>query len=111
MVGMPKQGDIILVSFDPSKGHEQRKTRPALVISSDKFNDRCNGLTMVCPIAHGNDFPLNIAIPETEELKTGGKVLCAQLRTLDIKKRGWRYLEHVSDTFMSYILDVVKACL
>lgn len=31
----PKRGDIWLVSFDPTIGAEIRKTRPAVVVSSD----------------------------------------------------------------------------
>lgn len=32
---MPKRGEVWLVSFDPTIGSEIRKTRPAVVISSD----------------------------------------------------------------------------
>lgn len=32
---IPKRGDIWLVNFDPSIGAEIRKTRPAVVVSSD----------------------------------------------------------------------------
>jgi len=35
---MVKQGNIILVDFDPQAGHEQKGRRPALVISNDLFN-------------------------------------------------------------------------
>ncbi|MDR1606391.1 MAG: type II toxin-antitoxin system PemK/MazF family toxin [Streptococcaceae bacterium] len=31
---MVKQGDIILVDFNPSKGHEQKGYRPAIVLES-----------------------------------------------------------------------------
>ncbi|ACB53253.1 putative PemK-like protein [Crocosphaera subtropica ATCC 51142] len=32
---LPKRGEIWLVNFDPTLGSEIRKTRPAIVISSD----------------------------------------------------------------------------
>ena len=32
---IPKQGDIVYVDLDPTKGHEQRGTRPAIVISNN----------------------------------------------------------------------------
>ena len=34
-VQKPERGDIWLVSFDPTVGSEIRKTRPAVVVSSD----------------------------------------------------------------------------
>jgi len=34
----PKQGEIILTSFDPVKGHEQSGYRPALVVSNAEKN-------------------------------------------------------------------------
>lgn len=36
----PKQRDIIWLDFDPSKGKEIKKRRPALVVSKDEFNER-----------------------------------------------------------------------
>jgi len=37
---MVKQGDIIFVSFSPTKGREQSGERPALVISNTKYNQK-----------------------------------------------------------------------
>ena len=34
-----KRGDIYLTSLDPSFGHEQKGTRPVLVVSPDRFNE------------------------------------------------------------------------
>ena len=34
---LPVRGDVWLVEFDPVKGDEIRKSRPAIVISSDAF--------------------------------------------------------------------------
>jgi mRNA-degrading endonuclease toxin of MazEF toxin-antitoxin module len=34
----PKRGDLYLVEFDPARGHEIQKTRPALVIQNDIGN-------------------------------------------------------------------------
>ena len=31
------QGDIIIIGFDPSLGHEQQGTRPALIVSNHDF--------------------------------------------------------------------------
>ncbi|MDR1730903.1 MAG: type II toxin-antitoxin system PemK/MazF family toxin [Synergistaceae bacterium] len=44
-----RQGDIVEVSFDPTRGHEPKKTRPALVVSNDTFNG-ATSMPVVCPI-------------------------------------------------------------
>ena len=38
-----KQGNIIYMNFDPTKGHEQEGYRPALVVSNDDYNEICKG--------------------------------------------------------------------
>ncbi|MGD0660950.1 MAG: type II toxin-antitoxin system PemK/MazF family toxin [Syntrophorhabdales bacterium] len=35
---VPKKGDFIAVTFDPQSGHEQKRRRPALVVSNTLFN-------------------------------------------------------------------------
>ena len=30
---IPKQGDIVFVDFNPTKGHEQKGYRPAIIVS------------------------------------------------------------------------------
>ncbi len=38
MMGYPKKGEIYLVNFDPTIGHEVNKKRPALILSNDIHN-------------------------------------------------------------------------
>ncbi|EPE2274910.1 type II toxin-antitoxin system PemK/MazF family toxin, partial [Enterococcus faecalis] len=45
----PKQRDIVIIDFAPSKGYEIKKRRPALVMSKDNYN-RSTNLVIVCPI-------------------------------------------------------------
>lgn len=46
----PSRGEVWLADFDPTRGHEQAGTRPALVISVDLFNQGPAGLIIVLPI-------------------------------------------------------------
>ena len=46
-----EQGDVILVDFNPSVGHEPAKLRPAVVVSGYGFNSRAN-LVAVVPDDH-----------------------------------------------------------
>jgi mRNA interferase MazF len=45
----PRRGEIHLVEFDPVRGHEIRKTRPAMVIQND-IGNRHSSVTIVAAI-------------------------------------------------------------
>lgn len=49
----PRRGEIWLTRFDPSEGHEIRKTRPALVVSPDAINARLGTVTVI-PMTSGS---------------------------------------------------------
>jgi mRNA interferase MazF len=58
----PKQGDIIVIDFDPQAGHEQKGRRPCLVVSNNQFYMRTK-LAMVCPITNTvSGFPMHILL-------------------------------------------------
>ncbi len=42
-----QQGQIWLVNFDPSFGHEYKKVRPALIIENDNYIHLSNLLTVI----------------------------------------------------------------
>ncbi len=52
-----ERGDIYLVSLDPTLGHEQRGTRPVLIVSPGAFN-RLTKAPVVLPITSGGNFAL-----------------------------------------------------
>lgn len=47
---IPERNDIIWLDFEPTKGKEVGKYRPALVLSSKEYN-RATGLIICCPIS------------------------------------------------------------
>ncbi|WP_165173462.1 type II toxin-antitoxin system PemK/MazF family toxin [Adlercreutzia sp. ZJ242] len=100
------QGDIIEVDFNPSVGHEPNKRRPALVISTDKFNLR-SSLTAVVPITSvNNGYPLHVRIDG--ECVTGFACI-EQVRTLDLSSRPCRKIETASEQTMGEALALVGA--
>ena len=108
MSALPKKGDIITLNFDPQVGHEQKKRRPALVISETKFNKF--GLAVVCPITskdprHG----FHIQLPKN--LKTTGCVMTEQLKSLDIKARKGKFVEQVPTNFIISIKQIIAQFL
>lgn len=42
-----KRGQIWLVNFDPSFGHEYKKVRPALIVQNDEYIDMSSLLTVI----------------------------------------------------------------
>lgn len=47
---IPGRNDIVWLDFEPTKGREIGKYRPALVLSSKAYN-RQTGLLMCCPVS------------------------------------------------------------
>lgn len=87
-----KQGTIIYIDFEPSKGSEIKKRRPAVVISRDEYSLSSN-LIIVCPITSTDkERPYFVKI-DNKALKDGSKVNSKQVYTLDFTKRGGRNVE------------------
>lgn len=47
---IPERNDIVFLDFEPTRGKEFGKYRPALVLSSKAYNDK-SGLLICCPIS------------------------------------------------------------
>ena len=104
---MVNQGDIIIINLDPKSGHEQAGKSPALVVSNDTFNSRCN-IVLACPITSTvNGFPLHVILDD--RTKTQGSVLCEHIRSLDIEAGGYRVVERLPSDLLSNVIDVINA--
>ena len=101
---MVKQGDIIIVSFDPQIGHEQAGRRPALVVSNDFYNANCN-LTILCPITNTQrNNPFHVAL---SRCSTTGFIMCEQIRTMDLGQRTYRYIEQIPYDILEEVLSIL----
>jgi len=104
---MISQGDIVLIDLDPNKCHEQAGKGPALVISNDTFNSRCN-VVIICPITStDNKFPLHV--PLDKRTRTKGMILCEHVRSLDVNSRGYKVLEQIPPDLLNRVIDIVYA--
>lgn len=102
---MVKQGDIIIINFNPQQGHEQAGKRPAVVVSNNFFNAKSN-MTLVCPITNtNNNYPLHI--PLDERTQTKGVILCEHIKALDITARQYKIVEHLSKDILQEVIDVI----
>jgi mRNA-degrading endonuclease toxin of MazEF toxin-antitoxin module len=101
-----KRGEIYLVSLDPTQGHEQKGTRPVLIVSPDDFN-RITGAPIVLPITTGGSFARTrgFAVPLADAgTKTIGVIRCDQPRTIDLAARNGRRLETVPQEILDEVL-------
>ena len=90
------RGDIVSVPLDPAMGHEQRGTRPALVLTRKEFNKL--GDVLVAPITQGGDFARYAGFAVTltgTGCKTQGVALVNKIRMLDLAARKARKVERV----------------
>jgi len=108
-VYVPRQGDIIAITFDPQSGHEQKGRRPALVISKDLFN-RSTGLAIVCPITNTErGFPFHVPVPKSSNVT--GFIMVEQVKSVDFRARRAKRIERVSDELLSNVLSILDACI
>lgn len=106
---VPRKGDFITLSFDPQAGHEQKGRRPALVVSNDLFNKH-TGLAIVCPITNTDrNFPFHLAVPNGSSLT--GFVMVEQVKSIDHKVRGAKFVEQAPKAFVADVLELLDACV
>ena len=101
----PKQGDIIKLNLNPTKGREQAGYRPVLVVSNVSFSQASNML-VVCPITNTDrKNPLHVRL---EGLTTTGFVMCDQIKAIDTNARDYKTIEMVSDNVLWEVTDIIS---
>ena len=82
----PLRWAVVLIDFDPARGHEQGGTRRALVVSYEAFHR--SGMATVCPItARPPKYVGEIPVPAGHAGQTkDGLILCHQVRTVAIER-------------------------
>lgn len=110
----PRRGEIYLVSFDPTVGHEIQKTRPALIIQNDISNEY-SPITIVAAISsHFSEppRPREVVIPAGS--KTGltqrSAVILNQIRSID-RTRLQKRLGALDATTIRRVDEAIKISL
>jgi mRNA interferase MazF len=109
-----RRGEIYLCSFDPTVGHEIKKTRPALVIQND-IGNRYSPLTIVAAITSTVSevpYPVEVVIEPTTGNGLDGRssIRLDQIRTLD-RQRLIRRLGAVDSATMARVDEAIKISL
>ena len=105
-VDLMERGEIWLVNLDPASGHEQKRRRPVLIVSPEKFN-RIAKVPLVLPITTGGSLArtAGFAVPLTGTgTRTAGVIRCDQPRALDLAARGGRKLEAAPEDVVEEVL-------
>ena len=100
----PRRGEVYLISLDPTKGREIRKTRPYAIISPDELNEHLSTF-IVAPMTTG-EHPYPFRIPCRFQGKDGFIVL-DQLRTVD-RHRLVRRLGKVTASTLQKVLGTLQ---
>lgn len=106
---IPKQGDIVFIDLNTTKGHEQKGKRPAIVISTTFFNSHTH-MAVVCPITSNiKEFPTHYILEDSKKIK--GSVLCEHIRSIDYKSRKVSFVEKATENDLLSVMMLVNACI
>ena len=106
------RGDIFSVDFEPVRGSEQGKVRPALVIQND-IGNRYSPTIIVAAITTGtySRFDVNVLIKAPEGgLANDSIILLNQIRTIDRARLG-RHWGRVASPTMAQVEEAIKISL
>ena len=99
---MYSQGDVLWIDLNPTKGNEEGKKRPCIVVSNNHYQDFFNTV-IVIPISSSEKY-------RKEKRYTKSMFFVLQhLRTIDPHIRAQKSpIDHLDKITMSKITNVVK---
>ena len=106
------RGDIFTVDLEPTRGSEQGKVRPVVIIQNDVGN-KYSPTVIVAAITSGEEsvYPVEVKVKSPEGgLRKDSLVLLNQIRTVD-KERLGRYCGRLSPVTMQRVDEAIKISL
>jgi mRNA interferase MazF len=113
-----KRGQVWEVDFEPQSHKEEpgKRGRPALVIQTDVLNHAGHATTIVIPgttnvyrDAHGDAFPLRVALGRLPRAKEETDLLVDQIRTISNQRfMGARPLAELQRTQMKRVEEALR---
>jgi mRNA interferase MazF len=99
---VPDRNHIIWLDFDPQKGKEIGKYRPAFVLSSKSYNTK-TGLVICCPISTSirgglTEVPLDM-------LDAPSVIASSIIQTLSWKERKIKFITKTNQNLINDVLD------
>jgi len=99
------RGDIYLVSLNPTRGSEIRKTRPCVVVSPDELNAHLRTFIVAPLTTGGHPYPFRVRCSFEDK---DGHVVVDQLRAVD-RDRLIKCLGVLADDTLLEVLSVLQA--
>ena len=96
----PDQGDVVWLSLNPAKGHEQSGRRPVIVLTKKEYN-RATGCFLMCPLTTRKKGYMTEVLCEINN-KTA-VILSDQIRCVDFTLRKAEYITNVSTEILSEV--------
>jgi mRNA interferase MazF len=103
MVSEVRRFDICLVSLDPTRGSEIRKTRPCVVVSPDEMNRYLRTVIVAPMTTASRSYPTRIGLRFQGK---NGQIAIDQIRTID-RDRIVRRIGHVTDATAQKLCTVL----
>lgn len=106
---LPHKGDVVLINFNSSTGHEISKYRPAFVVSNHKYA-QLTGLVLVCPITHAENNRLldSGLLIKINVKKVDGYINPLQFHTFDFKHRDMRLVERADSRDLAQVIQTIN---
>jgi len=96
--------EIYIVSLDPTRGSEIKKTRPCVVISPDEMNHNINTVIVAPMTSSSKNYPTRVPI-EFQGKK--GQIVLDQIRTVD-KTRLTNKIGRVKQATYEKVLTILQ---
>lgn len=105
---IPDRGDIVWLDFDPQKGTEIKKTRPALTISPKSYNGK-TGLGLFVPITSSiKGYPFEVNFKNKD---ISGVILADQIKSFDWRIRKAKKISKVEKKAINEALRKISLLL
>jgi mRNA interferase MazF len=99
------RGDVYLVSLNPTRGSEIRKTRPCVVVSPDELNAHLRTLIVAPLITGGYPYPFRVSCQFDDK---DGHVVADQLRAVN-RDRLIKRLGVLDEDTLVELLSILQA--
>lgn len=109
-----RRGDIRLVDFEPARGSEANKRRPAVIVSNDGANATAarlgRGVLTVVPVTSNTlqVYPFQVLLPSADTgLQQNSKAQAEQIRSVAIQRIGDQ-IGRMPPTLMSQLDEALR---
>lgn len=102
-----------MANFNPARGRETGKVRPALIIQADQLGPETTPYVVVLPLSSLVDSPTRwqLALPARDRLLKPSRILVDQPRTLDRARLGEGPLTRLSESELRQVEQALKLLL